>query len=157
MYTLVAPLSIIYCSIQLTLNSHTNPKHATLIFTSLGVNKLHEVRFLRISYPSPKAFSLALLSAQSLEKSGRGLSWWRHSSRWRLGLIEPRTPWDLAAYYFGGMFQSCIPAEVRSCLRMYRSYFGISSRYLRVLWFNLSGERNNQYEKALLLEEIKNK
>ena len=34
-----------------------------------------------------------------------------------------------------GMFQSCI--------RRSRSYFGISSRYLRVLWFILSGERNN--------------
>ena len=74
MYTLVAPMSIVHCFIQLTLNSHTNPEHATLIFT-FGVNKIHEVRFLRISHPSPKAFSLALLSAQSLEKSGRGLSW----------------------------------------------------------------------------------
>ena len=52
MYTLVAPMSIVHCFIQLTLNSHTNPEHATLIFT-FGVNKIHEVRFLRISHPSP--------------------------------------------------------------------------------------------------------
>ena len=50
MYTLVAPMSTVNCFIQLTLNSHTNPEHATLIFT-FGVNRLHEVRFLRISYP----------------------------------------------------------------------------------------------------------
>ena len=46
-----------------------------------------------------------------------------------------------------GMFQRCI--------RMSRSCFGISSRYLRVLWFILSEARNN-YEEVLLLEEIKN-
>ena len=74
MYNLEAPMSIVHCFIQLTLNSHTNPEHATLIFT-FGVNKIHEVRFLRISHPSPLAFSLAPLSVRSLEKSGRELSW----------------------------------------------------------------------------------
>ena len=54
-----------------------------------------------------------------------------------------------------GMFQSCIWMS-RGCFRMPRSCFGISSRYLRVLWFILSGERNN-YEEVLLLEEIKKK
>ena len=54
-----------------------------------------------------------------------------------------------------GMFQRCIWMS-RSCFRMSRSCFGISSKCLRVLWFVLSRERNN-YEKVLLLEEIKNK
>ena len=42
-----------------------------------------------------------------------------------------------------GMFQSCF--------RMSRSCFGISSRYLRVLRFILSGERNNYEEEMTFI------
>ena len=63
-------------------------------------------------------------------------------------------------YYFGGarieakdlrrlgMFQSCI--------RRSRSCFGITSRYLRVLWFILSGKRNN-YEEEIVITSGRNK
>ena len=52
------------------------------------------------------------------------------------------------------IFQSCIRMS-RSCFRKSWGCLRINSRYLRVLWFILSGERNN-HEKVLLLE-VKNK
>ena len=54
-----------------------------------------------------------------------------------------------------GMLQSCIRRS-RSCFTMSRSCFGISSRYLRVLWFILSGERNN-YEEEIIITSGRNK
>lgn len=69
MYTLVAPMSIIYCFIQLALNSHTNPKHATLIFTS-GVNKLHEVRFYVLATLVPRRSLLLRCPCEVWKKTG---------------------------------------------------------------------------------------